>query len=192
MQRLADPEHDLDDFISACRAALSEDPPQRAIREVMARWLSVPARPSRSLAEPSRAQIQKLHHAPDLTILHVVWAPNMCIMPHDHHMWAVIGILDGREDNIFWRRTKDAATGAIEAAGARALGAGECVTLGHDIIHSVINPIPRHTSAIHVYGGDFFATQRSEWDPETLAEQPYSAEKVVRMFEDANRRLAVN
>ena len=192
MQRLASQEHVLEEFISACRAALKEDPPQRAVRELMARWLSEPARLARSLAEPSRAQVEKLYHAPDLTILHVVWAPNMCIMPHDHHMWAVIGIIDGREDNIFWRRTKDAAAGEIEAAGARTLGRGDCVTLGHDIIHSVINPVARHTSAIHVYGGDYFAAQRSEWDPETLSEQPYSAEKVMRMFEDANSRLARN
>jgi hypothetical protein len=33
----------------------------------------------------------------------------------------------------------------------------------------VTNPIPRLTGAIHVYAGDFFAAERSEWDPETLA-----------------------
>jgi len=27
----------------------------------------------------------------------------MTIMPHNHRMWAVIGIYTGREDNIFWR-----------------------------------------------------------------------------------------
>ena len=42
--------------------------------------------------------------------------------------------------------------------------------LGDNIIHSVTNPIPRLTGAIHVYGGDFFAAERSEWDPETLQE----------------------
>ena len=28
----------------------------------------------------------------------------------------------------------------------------------------------RLTGAIHIYGGDFFAAERSEWDPETLKE----------------------
>jgi predicted metal-dependent enzyme (double-stranded beta helix superfamily) len=37
---------------------------------------------------------------------------------------------------------------------------------GDNIIHSVTNPIPRLTGAIHVYGGDFFGAERSEWDPE--------------------------
>ena len=27
----------------------------------------------------------------------------MTIMPHNHQMWAVIGVYTGREDNIFWR-----------------------------------------------------------------------------------------
>jgi predicted metal-dependent enzyme (double-stranded beta helix superfamily) len=28
----------------------------------------------------------------------------MMVMPHNHHMWAIIGVYGGREDNIFWRR----------------------------------------------------------------------------------------
>jgi hypothetical protein len=60
--------------------------------------------------------------------------------------------------------------------------------LGHNIIHSVTNPISRLTGAIHVYGGDFFAAERSEWDPETLREQPYDVEKTLRLFEEANRQ----
>jgi hypothetical protein len=46
----------------------------------------------------------------------------------------------------------------------------------------VINPIPRITGAIHVYFGDFFAAERSEWDPESLREMPYDMQKVMRMF----------
>jgi predicted metal-dependent enzyme (double-stranded beta helix superfamily) len=180
---------DLDRFIEDCRDALRADPPQKAVREVLARALSGHALRD-ALGEPKRAEIRKLHHAPDLTVLNVTWAPEMMVMPHDHRMWAIIGIYAGREDNIFWRRIKDGHGGKIEAAGARALSEGECCTLGPDIIHSVTNPIPRFTGALHIYGGDFFAQERSEWDPETLLEKPYSSAKTVRMFEDANKRAA--
>ena len=61
------------------------------------------------------------------------------------------------------------------------------MSLGRDIIHSVRNPLARFTGALHVYGGDFFATERSEWNPETLLEQPYDVQKALRMFEEANR-----
>ena len=50
----------------------------------------------------------------------------------------------------------------------------------------VTNPIPRLTGAIHVYGGDFFAAERSEWDPENLEERRYDVAKTMRLFEDAN------
>ncbi|MGA6931674.1 MAG: hypothetical protein WBZ35_20410, partial [Pseudolabrys sp.] len=99
---------------------------------------------------------------------------------------AVIGIYTGREDNIFWRRLPDG-SGKVEAAGAQALCERDAAPLGREIIHSVTNPIPRLTGAIHVYGGDFFdPTHRSEWDPETLLEGPFDPERAVRRFEEAN------
>ena len=61
----------------------------------------------------------------------------MMIMPHNHNMWAVIGVYGGREDNIFWRRCKDEANGLIEAAGAKSIGPKEVRPLGDDIIHSL-------------------------------------------------------
>jgi len=70
----------------------------------------------------------------------------MCQLPHNHKMWAVIGIYTGREDDIFWRRPV-LPTGRIEAAGARALSEREAVPLGPEIIHSVVNPIKRLTGA---------------------------------------------
>ena len=61
--------------------------------------------------------------------------------------------------------------------------------MGRDIIHSVTNPLSRLTGAIHVYGGDFFAVERSEWDPETLLEQRYDVDKNMRLFQEANAAL---
>jgi predicted metal-dependent enzyme (double-stranded beta helix superfamily) len=176
---------DLEYFIAECRAALAADPSQKLVREAVACALSKPAAVLKGLGEPKRAEVQKLYHASDLTILNVIWGPMMTVMPHNHQMWAVIGIYSGREDNIFWRRLPDG-SGRVEAAGARALSVGEVETLGRNIIHSVTNPIPRLTGAIHVYGGDFFATGRSEWDSETLMEGPYDAGRMVRRFEEAN------
>lgn len=177
---------DLDQFIADCRAALS-DRSTREMREVLRRAVSDPAAVIKALGEPSRAGLHKLHVAPDLTILNVVWAPMMTVVPHNHQMWAVIGIYTGREDNIFWRRLPGP-EGKVEAAGAKALCVRDVEPLGRDIVHSVTNPIPRFTGAIHIYGGDFFCpAERSEWDPETLLEQPWDVERAVRRFEDANQ-----
>ncbi|WP_043344651.1 cysteine dioxygenase family protein [Belnapia moabensis] len=179
---------DLDRFAADCRTALAQDHgAHRAVREVVARAVADPSSVLAGLGEPRRAGVQKLYHAPDLTILNIVWGPKMTLMPHDHRIWAVIGIYTGCEDNIFWRRVEG---GKVEAAGAKALRTGDCTVLGRDIIHSVTNPIPRLTGAIHVYGGDFFSIERSEWDPETLREERYDVAKNMRLFEEANTALA--
>jgi predicted metal-dependent enzyme (double-stranded beta helix superfamily) len=174
---------DLDEFVADCRAALAADKSQKHVREVVARAVSDPTSVLEALGEPRRAGLHALHQSDDLTILNVVWAPMMTIVPHNHHMWAVIGIYTGREDNIFWRRV----AGRVEAAGAKALCVRDAELLGRDIVHSVTNAIPRLTGAIHVYGGNFFCPAgRSEWDPETLLEQPWDPERAVRRFEEAN------
>jgi len=177
---------EIDRFVSDCRAALRQNPSQNSVLDVVARAVSDPAAVLKALGEPKRGEIQTLHRAADLTILNVVWAPWMTLLPHDHRMWAIIAIYTGREDNIFWRRLQTGQGGKVEAAGAKALAEKQAVPLGHDIIHSVTNPIPRLTGAIHVYGGDFFAIARSEWDPETLLEQPSDGWKMASRLERAN------
>jgi predicted metal-dependent enzyme (double-stranded beta helix superfamily) len=178
---------ELDRFVADCRAARAEDPSHKSVREIVARAVSNPAGVLNALGPPKRAGLETLYRGDDLTILNVIWGPHMTLMPHNHQMWAVIGIYSGREDNIFWRRVRDDPQSRLEAAGAKALSEKDAEPLGRDIIHSVTNPLSRFTAALHVYGGDFFGVARSEWDPETLREQPYSIEKVRRLFEDSNR-----
>jgi predicted metal-dependent enzyme (double-stranded beta helix superfamily) len=177
---------ELDQLVADCRAALKEDPSHKLVREVVERAVSNPSAVIKALGEPQRAEMQTLYRADDLTILNVIWAPWMNLLPHNHQMWAVIGIYTGREDNIFWRRIPGAPNGKLEAAGARALSEKDAVPLGREIIHSVSNPLPRLTGALHVYGGDFFGVPRSEWNPETLLEQPLEGEKMRQRFEEAN------
>jgi predicted metal-dependent enzyme (double-stranded beta helix superfamily) len=176
---------DVDQFIADCRAAVRADLTHKSVREVMARAVAEPSAVVAGLGEPKRAEIRKLHCSEELTILNVIWGPGMTIMPHNHLMWAVIGIYTGREDNIFWRRIPEVA-GKIEAAGAKSLGPRDAEPLGRDIIHTVTNPLSRLTGAIHVYGGNFYAASRSEWDPETLVERPYDMQKSLALFERSN------
>jgi len=180
---------EIDRFVEDCRAAMKDTDSLKAVREVVAKAVADPAGLIGALGEPHRGTVNTLYKSDDLTIINPVWAPRMTIMPHNHNMWAVIGVYTGREDNIFWRRIKDGPEGHIEAAGADTLGPGKAVPLGKNIIHSVTNPTGIFTSAIHVYGGNFFEEHRSEWDPEDLSERDYDIEKNMRLFEEANARL---
>ena len=177
---------DVGRLVADCRAAHAADRSHKAVREVLASAVSDPGAVLKALGEPTRAGINELFRSDALTIINVVWAPKMMVMPHNHRMWAVIGIYTGREDNVFWRRVPDDPSGRVEAAGAKALCVRDAEPLGQNIIHSVTNPIPRLTGAIHVYGGDFFNIERSEWDPESLREKPYDTARLKRRFEDAN------
>ena len=181
---------DLDRFKADCSDALAEQSTAHVMREVVARAVEDSAAVQKALGEPRRAEVQILHRSDELTILNVIWGPRMTVMPHNHEMWAVIGIYSGREDNILWRRLPGEDKRRIEAAGAKALSEREAFPLGRDIIHSVTNPIGRLTGAIHVYGGDFFGVPRSEWDPERLVEQPYDVQKAMQLFEESNRFYA--
>ena len=177
---------DLDQFVADCRAAIAQDPSHKFVREVVARTVSDPAAVLKGVGEPKRAAIQPLYRSNDLTILNVIWPACFTLIPHNHQMWAVIGVYTGREDNIFWRRLPESTNGKVEAVGARSLCAKDAHPLGPEIIHSVTNPLSRLTGALQVYGGDFFAVTRSEWDAETLSEQRAQADRTVRLFEAAN------
>jgi predicted metal-dependent enzyme (double-stranded beta helix superfamily) len=172
-------------FVADCRAALKESNAQTVIRELVERAVSEPAQVVKALGEPKRSGVDIIYRADDLTILNLCWGPRMVFKPHDHRMWAVIGIYGGREQNIFYRRNEKGLT----QHGAKELNAKDVTPLGKSIIHAVTNPLDQITAAIHVYGGDFFATPRSEWDPKTLVEQPYDVEDTMRAFEEANERL---
>lgn len=176
---------DKDQFIQDCISAVAEG--QGAIREVMAEAVSDSVRIMSELGEPEHAGITPMYRSPDLTIMNFVWAPYMSLMPHNHQMFAVVGIYSGREDNVFWRRTAT----TIDAVGAKSMGVGDIAVLGRDIIHSVLNPIGKMTCAIHVYGGDFFNPDqpRSEWDHETLIERSWNLDKVKSLFREAETRF---
>jgi len=122
---------DLDRVIADCHEAVAADPSHKGVREVVARAVSDPAAVVGGLGEPRRAEVQRLYSSEELTILNVVWGPRMTIMPHNHLMWAVIGIYTGREDNIWWRRLPDDRR-RIEAAGAKSLGERDVEPLGRD------------------------------------------------------------
>jgi predicted metal-dependent enzyme (double-stranded beta helix superfamily) len=174
----------VEEIVERCRSALAEHTPVLAVRDVLNELISDPARLERVLGVVDSGGITTLHNAADLTVLQVAWTPGISLYPHEHRMWAAIGMYGGQEDNAFYRRVR----GGLEAAGGRELGSGEVLVLGDDAIHSVANSRREFAVALHVYGGDFFSAERSEWDAETYEERPRDFERTQRLFEEANRR----
>jgi predicted metal-dependent enzyme (double-stranded beta helix superfamily) len=173
---------DVDQFVADCRAAVARDDALRSIKEVLERAMSTPGAVVNALPL-ERAEIVPLHVSAEVTVLKVVWAPGMSFRPHNHLMWAAVGLYAGQEDNTFYRR----GPGTIEESGGRQIRVGEVALLGSDTIHAVTNPLQSYAGAIHVYGGDLpRATGRSEWTEPSLEEVAYDFDRTVRYFAAAN------
>ena len=176
---------DRQQFVSDCRGALHGDRASRNVREIVGRAVADSAAVVRGLGEPKQGGLDVLHRSSELTVLNrVLWPAGMIVMPHNHALWAVIGVYNGREDNILWRQLPEDANGRVECCRSpyarhrrhHRIWRRRPFDLGRQSV------VGRTTGAIHVYGGDFFAVNRNEWDPETLHEKPFDMEKVLRMF----------
>ncbi len=53
-----------------------------------------------------------------------------------------------------------------------------------EAIHAIANNVDSPLFAMHAYGGDLFATPRSNWDPDTHDEIPFDWEKVSSELRD--------
>ena len=146
-------------------AARSGDRAHKAVKEIVERAVSNPSGIAAEVGDITHGPSHTVWHRSDeLTILHIVWPPEVELFPHDHNMWAVIGLYGGREDNQFYRRIED---GRIEPHTGKTIAAQDVIGLGSDVIHSVTNPTREWTAALHVYGADFYTTPRTMWTGDT-------------------------
>ena len=81
----------LEKFINDCQDAIKLDHAKSAISKLLAKVVTKPDEICQEVGQPSSAKIERLHVSSELTIINVVWAPKMTILPHNHNMWAVIG-----------------------------------------------------------------------------------------------------
>jgi predicted metal-dependent enzyme (double-stranded beta helix superfamily) len=175
---------DVDEFVAACRDALTDVQSALAVKEVVECAVAQPDEIDRALSVASKGGMRSLHHSHDLTIIQFVWPPGVVLFPHDHRMWAANGIYGGSEDNTFYRRTDH----GIAETGGKEFGPGHVALLGSEVIHGVANPHRSYTAALHVYGGDFFGTPRSQWSHGTTEEEPFDVEVVKKLLDDADAR----
>ncbi|HXQ45630.1 MAG TPA: hypothetical protein VN806_03390 [Caulobacteraceae bacterium] len=163
---------DLDAFVEQCRQLARDPHAPKKVLDLMRAAVADPAAVKKGvppLAPNVGVLDEPIFRSSELTVLNVTLRPGGLSIPHDHRMWAVIGIYEGREANTFYRRTAH----GLEVANQRTVETGEAMLLGADVVHAIENPLASPTLGLHVYGGDLLGAERGMWRSEADDETPY-------------------
>lgn len=99
------------------------------------------------------------------TVQTVTFSPGVKSNIHNHGTWGIIGILQGQERNIFWKRSPHPnSPHRIEPVSETILHPGDIITFTSEAIHSVEAIGEQPTITFNLYG-ETRATQRFEFDP---------------------------
>jgi hypothetical protein len=95
----------IHELVEKCRDAATTDDPVIGVMEVLGAFLHQ-TNLEQQLGRADRSTYEALYRGRDLLVLHGVVPPTpRPVDPHNHRMWAVIGVYHGREDNQLFART---------------------------------------------------------------------------------------
>lgn len=162
--------------IERCKRALDTPDPQSSVAAILLAAAKNPAIAAAIAKRTKFASLEDLaiHRSDRLTMLAGALPAGFQAGPHNHNLWSVVGVCAGREDNEFFQRHG----GALTPSGAKSVLAPGVLANAADVIHAICNPLDTPLLVLHAYGGDLFATPRSNWDPETREEIPYDWQRV--------------
>ena len=159
------------EVVEQCKSALGTPEPQAAIEEILFRAAKDPDIASAIAARTKFSDLSDLvvFRSDTLTVLAGALPPGFRAAPHNHNLWSVVGVCGGQEDNEFFERDGD----GLKRTGGKSVVAPGVLPNPADVIHAIHNPLDEPLLALHAYGGDLFAVERSTWNPETHEEIPF-------------------
>jgi predicted metal-dependent enzyme (double-stranded beta helix superfamily) len=149
-------------FVRECRSAASALDPVGAVQVVVEAAISDGASIDAALGTERQRENDTLFSSRMLTVQRILWPGGVGSSPHEHRMWAVIGVYRGEELNHLFERTPD----GLKEYDERVVRRREALALDANVIHSVENPHRELTAGLHVYGGDILGADRSAWGPD--------------------------
>jgi predicted metal-dependent enzyme (double-stranded beta helix superfamily) len=175
------------EFVLACRGAARGASPHLAIEQLLRDSLRDPDEVAGAFANniSRSAPIHELmlYVDDDVTIFRVALDPHLTSIPHDHGIWAFVGIYRGEESNTFYQRSP---TGTLQKEAQRSIRPGEVLSMRPGTIHAIANPLSSATLGLHVYLGHLGAQKRSMWHPTTFPEEPFDLKRLLE-YEDKIR-----
>lgn len=163
-------------IIERCTQALETPDPQSSIEAILLNAAKDPAIAEAISNRTKFASLEDLaiHRSERLTLLAGTLPPGFSAGPHNHNLWSVVSVCAGQEDNQFFERDGD----GLKQTGEASVVAPGVLSNDANVIHAIRNLLDTPLLVLHAYGGDLFATPRSNWDPETHKEIPYDWQKV--------------
>ena len=152
----------IEKFISEAREAAQSSEPTRAIRRLLKKALENPGEIADANPLENDEKDVLLFEDDSVSVWITRFVPDIVIPPHEHKMNAFIGVFQGREKNIFFKRQSD----GLKYTGSKVLATGQVLSIGGDGIHSVVADGNEPCCSLHVYTGPLSKTERSifDWD----------------------------
>jgi predicted metal-dependent enzyme (double-stranded beta helix superfamily) len=162
-------------LVDECLAAAADDVSMLAVKEVVERAVRDATLQAELVDGP---ELTVLHCSPQLTVASVILQSGTPqTLPHDHRMWALVGLFDGKEENEFFRDDH----GRLTPSGGKVIEKGDVLAMGAETIHAIRNPLAHTTMrALHVYGGDLVHVDRNMWcNGPDWTREPYDPMRVI-------------
>ncbi|MEQ9451142.1 MAG: hypothetical protein RJQ07_06125 [Pseudomonadales bacterium] len=169
---------ELDQFIADCKSAVEAPEPPQRVKALVQQALTDPENLKAAITGKRTGNSLRdavLYCSDELTILPATTPPGLRTPPHNHQMWAVIGVYEGIEPNDFYLDGNE----GLEKKSSRVLETGDVAVLDGNTIHAISNPLDVPCYAIHVYGGNLIDREgRSMWNPQTWQREPYDIDQL--------------
>jgi len=171
------PSFDLDSFVSNLREAAIEADAGKRVRALMNDAFRDPDAVRAVMAGYSGEE-EVLFEDDTVSIWYVGFDPTQHVPPHDHQIRAFIGVYDGREKNHFYR----VGDGKLEHKTTKLVEPGDVISIGPDAIHSVETAGDDFCYGIHVYLGPLTRIERSLFDWDSGAAEPFTDDAYERLL----------
>ncbi len=172
----------FDDFVEDVRKVAVIPGSTNAIRQLMAIALESPD--AMVEANPLNDGVSEIMLFEDETAS--VWVckfePDQVVPPHEHKMDAFIGVFQGAENNLFFKKQDD----QLKHIKTKLVKTGEQLSIGKDGIHSVVAAGETSALSFHVYTGPLSNIRRSLFDWESGIEMDFTDENYEKMKKSKN------
>lgn len=178
-RQLGSTTRELDQFLAECHAVAKTENAGEAVQSLMSKLMSDLKNLQsfmKSLRHKPVFEDPILFRSADLFIFNYCQIPGHKGAPHTHGVWAVVGLYEGQEDNVYYKRKGK----GLKEVERKTLSPGEVDFREDDAIHAVSNPLDKPSFALHVYGGDLLTVERRMWNPFTSEELPFELNQFLK------------